>query len=320
MKHEDYKEMLSLLLYDELSEEKIEVLHKHLLECEECNAEYESLQKMKEVINNKFFLQPSDELLNQSRNELRGLLRAEQSKNTFFSKLIDLINSYIILYYKPAISGTVILILGFFGGFYFEKTLNPEINEINYFLTSSNDEDENQTKIENLRFLETDLETGSIELMFEATRTVKLKGSVYDPNIQKILASSLIWEQNTGIRLKTINTLSEKLNNNLLTDNDVKLALIETVKNDNNPAVRKEALRVLTGLPFDKTIKETLLFVLINDTNSGNRIMAINNIGMLTSQNLLDNEILDVLKKKSKNDNNDYVRLRAANILEEVES
>lgn len=320
MKHEDYKEMLSLLLYDELSEEKIEVLHKHLLECEECNAEYESLQKMKEVINNKFFLQPSDELLNQSRNELRGLLRAEQSKNTFFSKLIDLINSYIILYYKPAISGTVILILGFFGGFYFEKNLNPEINEINYFLTSSNDEDENQTKIENLRFLETDLETGSIELMFEATRTVKLKGSVYDPNIQKILASSLIWEQNTGIRLKTINTLSEKLNNNLLTDNDVKLALIETVKNDNNPAVRKEALRVLTGLPFDKTIKETLLFVLINDTNSGNRIMAINNIGMLTSQNLLDNEILDVLKKKSKNDNNDYVRLRAANILEEVES
>lgn len=320
MKHEDYKEMLSLLLYDELSEEKIEVLHKHLLECEECNAEYESLQKMKEVINNKFFLQPSDELLNQSRNELRGLLRAEQSKNTFFSKLIDLINSYIILYYKPAISGTVILILGFFGGFYFEKNLNPEINEINYFLTSSNDEDENQTKIENLRFLETDLETGSIELMFEATRTVKLKGSVYDPNIQKILASSLIWEQNTGIRLKTINTLSEKLNNNLLTDNDVKLALIETVKNDNNPAVRKEALRVLSGLPFDKTIKETLLFVLINDTNSGNRIMAINNIGMLTSQNLLDNEILDVLKKKSKNDNNDYVRLRAANILEEVES
>lgn len=319
MQHEDYKLMLSLLLYDELSEEKIPVLHKHLLECEECNSEYESLQKMKEAINNKLFIQPSEELLNQSRNELRALLRVEQSKNSFFSKLTDLIHSYIILYYKPALAGTFILLLGFFGGFYFEKTVSNPASE-NYYLLTSEKGGENKTRIENLRFLETDLESGTIELIFDASRTVKIKGNVNEPEIQKILASSLIWEQNTGMRLRTINTLSEKLDNNLLNDKKVKHSLIETVKNDNNPAVRKEALRVLLGLPYDENIKETLLFVLMNDTNSGNRIMAINTIGTFTSKVLTDQEILEVLKKKSKNDNNDYVRLRAANILEEVGS
>jgi HEAT repeat protein len=98
----------------------------------------------------------------------------------------------------------------------------------------------------------------------------------------------------------------------------VKSALISALKNDNNPGVRMESLKTLLNLPFDNEINESLLYVLQHDKNSGLRIAAINGLASATlNGKTMDEQTLKVLNQKVKNDDNEYVRIRAASLLKE---
>jgi HEAT repeat protein len=91
------------------------------------------------------------------------------------------------------------------------------------------------------------------------------------------------------------------------------------MKNDGNAAVRKEALAALTRYPADKNITDAFLYVLSNDKNSGLRVASINALADLKQRGeLVNDEIKNVLNKKAENDNNNFVRIRAASILQEV--
>ena len=43
MKHKKYLEMMELALLQELNDAELEELHKHLIECEDCQFEYDKL-------------------------------------------------------------------------------------------------------------------------------------------------------------------------------------------------------------------------------------------------------------------------------------
>jgi HEAT repeat protein len=145
-----------------------------------------------------------------------------------------------------------------------------------------------------------------------------MKGSLENPAIQKVLAQALINDQNTATRLRTVNTIADQSNKKVMADPDVKSALISAAEHDSNPGVRRQAVMTLLELPYDSEIKNCYLNVLTNDPNSAIRMMAING---LAAANLnghpLDEEILKVLNQKSKNDDNAYVRIRAASLMKE---
>jgi len=89
-------------------------------------------------------------------------------------------------------------------------------------------------------------------------------------------------------------------------------------KYDKNPGVRMEALKLLSSLKLDDDIKNTLLFILMNDNNSAMRIGAINKLADETNKGLLlQNKDLNQLKKKLNTDNNNYVKLTVKKVLEE---
>ena len=99
----------------------------------------------------------------------------------------------------------------------------------------------------------------------------------------------------------------------------MKNALITALEVDENPAVRKEALNTLMKLPFDTDIRDAFLFVLSNDRNSGMRVAAINALAQLKIEGTsLDDKILNVLNSKAENDKSDFIRLRAASLVQEV--
>ena len=88
-------------------------------------------------------------------------------------------------------------------------------------------------------------------------KPVTLKGRVDDPKIQSILTYSMLNEQNPGSRFNSINAMfSEKP---IKFDEDVKNALITVVMTDENPGVRREALRLMKKLPNDEDVKKTIL-------------------------------------------------------------
>jgi hypothetical protein len=70
---------------------------------------------------------------------------------------------------------------------------------------------------------------------------------------------------------------------------------------------------------IDKEIKDALLFVLRNETNSSMRIDVINYLEKpFLADRLIDQDILNGLKQSMQFDNNNYIRIRARNVYEEV--
>ncbi|MFZ2864169.1 MAG: HEAT repeat domain-containing protein, partial [Ignavibacteriaceae bacterium] len=101
-------------------------------------------------------------------------------------------------------------------------------------------------------------------------------------------------------------------------DDELKNALISVAKYDNNPGVRREAIKSFNELSVDKEIKDALIYVLLNDTSAGIRIEAINSLMETSKKGIkLDESDLTTLKDKIQLDQNNYVRYQLRNIIKE---
>jgi len=222
--------------------------------------------------------------------------------------------------YKAAFAGIALLALGFlFGYLNFHKAdiiITPP--ESKNGLSSL----ENNIQINNVKFIDQDASDGEIEFTFEAIKPVHIKGNINDERIQNVLVYSMLNEQNPGVRLNAINVIGEKTPSGMTEktqmDNDIKMGLLSVVKYDENPGVRREALKLLRTYPYDNEIKEVLLYVLMNDENSGLRIEAINNLNDASKKGMNFNpEELSIFKEKMERDDNNYVRYQAKTVLKE---
>lgn len=315
MKHQKYNEMMELALLQELNDVELEELHKHLIECDDCQFEYDKLNDFYKAID-KLDKKEMDELsLQNARRELRLELDKENSQRSFFEKTIEGIKNFSFYYHKPVITGASSLAVGLFMGYLFFHNSN----ENNFMKTAQMDQ--TSTKITNVRFTQPFNNNGEVEFTFDAVKPITMKGKINDPNIQTILAQALLNEKNPGSRFNTVSAIENQTqNNNSFVDPKIKSALIITLKLDENPGVRKRALTALLNLPYDQQIKDVLLYTLINDSNSGIRIAAINGLTSVKMEgNKLDEETLKVLKQKSQNDDNEYIRIRAASLVKEAQ-
>ena len=315
MKHQKFREMMELALLKELSETELEELHKHLIECEDCQYEYDKLNNFYKEIDNLDKKEADELSLLNARRELRLNLDKEVSQRSFFEKIIEAANNFSFYYYKPILVGAASLFVGLFMGYIFFHSNNENnfIDEAQLNPASA--------KITNVRFIQPAGINGDVQFTFEAIKPVTIKGNIDDPQIQMILARALLNEKNPGSRFNTVNAIaSQTEEKNAVVDPKVKSALITTLELDNNPGVRKRALTALLNLPYDQQIKNALLFALVRDSNSGIRIAAINGLTSATMEgNKFDEGTLKILKQKSKNDDNEYVRIRAASLVKEAQ-
>jgi hypothetical protein len=323
MEHQKFKEWIKLSFYDELSKDEKEQLEKHLAVCSECKTEYEEQKKLFSFLSNEETAaneQPDTQLLNEARRELRAALRIESEKSSFGSTIFNGIVSFLTIPYKFALSGMAVLLAGFFIG-YLVFNSSSKMNPVNH-MDSTNQSANNislskdNIQITNVHFLNKNPENGEIEFTFDAVKPMHMKGNINDRRIQNILTYSMLNGQNAGVRLNSINAISE--NKKASYDNDVKEALIRVVKFDENPGVRRQAIKLLNKFPYDDEIKHAYLYVLSNDTTSGMRIEAINSLFQAKKDGYgFDKQELSVFKKKVETDNNNYIRYRAKTVLQE---
>jgi hypothetical protein len=134
------------------------------------------------------------------------------------------------------------------------------------------------------------------------------------------LINALLSGSNPGIRIRSISTISDQSKQKAFEpDKKIKVALLTAMKNDSNPAVRKEALIVLQRYSFDDQIRDALLYVMSKDKNSGMRVAAINALADWNKEQRVMDEILKLaLTKQAQTNNNTFVKIRAASILQEV--
>jgi hypothetical protein len=320
MNHQQWKEWVNLLAYEELDTERKSLTEDHLNGCEPCRQELDQLKRLHRVMDNHAVQVPTDALLQEARQELRAALRIERNRTPKTSRLREWF-SQLIPTPQVALGFAAMLVVGLFAGYAFFKTEAPSTSQISSienkkpFQTVAFKDLITQPGIEvsNIRFMDADTSDGQVEFSFDAYRPMNVKGNINDPEIQQILTYALVKEQNDGVRLRAVNTIGA--NKQASSDSQVKEALITALQTDSNDAVRKEAMVVLKTLPFDKDIQEAFLYVLERDPNAALRIDAIKS---LENSKIQDEQILNVLKERSESDDNSYIRRRAKDYLKEV--
>jgi hypothetical protein len=316
MKHNEYKQLLQLSLFGELKSKEQSKLKEHLLTCEECRVELEDQKNLLELISGKKKAAVDEKVLSAARYQLRGALIAEKSSNNILGFLTDDIFQFFTTPLRFAFTGSALLIVGvLIGIIFFSKPSQSEFtgqqNGDNRFASLSED-----ISISNVRFIDSDATDGEVEFTFQASRPVHLKGNVNDPQIQSVLTYAMLNEQNPGSRLNSINAMDTETP--MQYDSDVKNALITVVMTDENPGVRREALKLMNKFPYDETMKQTLLYVITNDTVSGLRIEALNSLIEAGDKGYkLNQDEVNLFKQKLQQDENPYIKLRSKTILQE---
>jgi len=318
MKHDEYRDLLLLSASGGIDADEQAVLERHLKTCDQCSREYGELQNLHRALTeHRPGIEADERLLNEARQELRIALRKEALRRSAWFSWLDPGE------YGPAprfaLGAAFTLAIGFLLGRSLFPPAPVQENLPVASLTPSGGSrpEEGRTKITNVHFIDHGRGTGEIEFTFDAVTPVRMRGSIDDPKIQKVLTHAMLNEENPGIRLQAVHAINRQDVESQ--DSETKSALIKALAADANAGVRKEALNALRRLPFDGEIKKALLRTLMSDGNPGLRVAAINALDSArTSVSGVDGDILNVLKEKAETDDNNYIRVKARAVIQEA--
>ena len=318
MTHDEYRDLLFLSASGEMDADGQAVLERHLRACGECRKEYEDLRGFHAaLVAHPPGIDPDERLLGEARQELRIALRYERAKHAGWFGWFD--PREIAPLYRIAFGAAFTLAFGFFiGGLLYPHSAGEETPRLaSPFPAGGVRPVEEETRITNVHFIDHGRGTGEIEFTFDAVTPVRMRGSIDDPKIQKVLTHAMLNEENPGVRLKAVNAINRQ--GVETQDVETKSALIKAMEMDANVGVRKEALNALTRLPFDGEIRKALLRALMTDSNPGLRVAAINALDSARTSALgVDSGILEVLKQKAATDDNNYIRVKARAVIQEA--
>jgi hypothetical protein len=316
MQHNEYKKLIQLSFYGELLSREQDDLNEHLKSCTECREELEYQKNLLAILSEHKSQKVNEEVLSSARYQLRGALRMEKDKVSFTNELRRKLDGLFSTPARLAFSFTTVMLIGILIGSLFLG--QKKVKEI---ITTNGNSDitelaVDEMTINNLSFIDSDPSDGEVEFTFEAVKPVYVKGKVNDPKIQSILTYSMLNESNPGSRLNSINAMYTELPKSF--DKDVKDAIITVVMTDENPGIRREALKLMKKIPYDEEMKQAYLFVLTSDSSSGLRIEALNAlIEGSKGGNRFSTRELDLLKQNYEQDDNNYIKLKTRTILQE---
>lgn len=307
MRHEKYREWLTLSLYGELEPERGRRLERHLETCPACRDELAELREFHEWAD-EAKIEPGPELLNQARAQFRGALLAERQREGKSAPRGGWFGGW-SLWAPPSLLAAFCMLAGLGLGFLlFRSPASP--------VPQPGSASPSDFRVDNVRW--TEAGDGEIELRFDAVRPVTLKGNVDEPRIQKVLSKALLESVNPGLRMRAVGAIGEGQSQVL--DREVKAALIQTMRFDENTGVRRRALNALTQTAIDRDTKEAFLQVLLHDENAGLRMAAIAALEAADGKSPgVDPELLRMLEDRLDSEKNDYIRLRTKAFLQEAQ-
>lgn len=316
MKHQRYKEWLYLSRYDELDAVGRERLDEHLATCDECRNELATVDELHAALARAKPVDPSDQVLHTARRSLHEALLAEKAPSPLMNRALEWIRILVVPRHRIVLGGLAMLTVGFLLGQRLSPRPPEEQPEPVFQTANAMPPVPGETGITNVRFLTHAPGEGEIALSYDALVPVKIRGTMNDPNLRRVLAQTLVSEQNPGIRLRTVNAIAARAGRR--DDPEIKAALILAAMSDKNPGVRREALDVLRNSPFDEEVKDAFLSVLMHEPNPAIRIAAMGGLEKARAEgHPLDAEMRSVLKQRLHADENEYVRVRARTVLEE---
>lgn len=313
MEHNEIKELVILSVYNELDGYSEDIVKNHLATCAECRELRLNELTLRSLISKALPGEPKERLISDARLQLRAALRLQTEDKISAEKLIKGIREFFFLNYKPILSGAVMLVVGFLLSLFVRINSSDESQTENF---NPADLLKSGMKINNLRIISSNQDTGEMEIEFDTQKSVRLTGSFTDENIQRVMMYSILNDENPGTRLRSINIVDAKKAKGI--DAEVKSAILTAAQYDDNPGVRRSALKTLAGLPFDDEIKNALINIMSTDENAAFRIEALNILAENAKGSVkADESLRNALRQRAENDDNSYIKLKAKTVLEE---
>jgi len=146
-----------------------------------------------------------------------------------------------------------------------------------------------------------------VSVNFDMRQHRSVSGSAEEPEIRRLLLTTLADSGNAGLRLDALEALRRRVE-----DREVRQALLRTLRADRNPGARLKALGMLQGrAAADPDVRDAAVQALLRDDNAGVRVQAMDLLARTP-----DPRMVAVFERLARGDPNDYVRLRSAEALE----
>ena len=310
---------LSLYLYGELDFAQEELLEQHLAECPVCERAL-TREKTWHTLLKSEQVDVSFEFLSQCRRELKNAISPETGKNAFNFLGWDWKKALGISGAHWAISGTrwsagiatasFFLCVGFGAARLVDRYGLPGL--------ASDDGTLRMDLIDPSAARIRDIQPGAnntVRIVLDQFRERQIAGSIQDENVRRWLLNGTRDPVDPSIRVYSVELLSGQ------DGNDVRDALIHSVKNDPNTAVRLKAVEGLRGFASDPVGRSALSYVLEHDENPAVRSQAIDVLALSKNGMQLTPRVLGVLQAIAQSDHEeDYLRLRSLQLLNELQT
>lgn len=157
---------------------------------------------------------------------------------------------------------------------------------------------------------------GRIGVAFDVTTHYTILGKPEEKGISNLLAYLVSGAAETeGARGKAIDLVSRTTSPGSSPSPEIVAVLIETLRSDKNPGVRKKAAETLAQLPPTASIRDAFISAVKSDSNPAVRIVAVDGLAR-TATSLRDPATIETLREKAREEGeNGYVRGRAASAL-----
>jgi hypothetical protein len=297
------KENVSSYIYDELADDTRYEMESHLERCPGCKTELAEMRELRDVLSALPRLEPSPNLLTAARMKLQESLETTEQAPSWRRLVFDPVRWLTSMRFQPALAA-MLVIVGFAGGVGTAFVTRPDVNKV---VDGPTVTPITEASILGIRGVITDPETKQVEVRYDMLQPQTVQGSIEDPKIQQLLLMAAQNPQNSGVRMDSIDLLTQKPQ-----DDAVRQALVSAVRHDKNPGVRLRAIQGLEAyVKDDVRVRDAVVDALLHDDNPGVRTEAIRLLQPVKA----DGTVRTALATSAQTDQNKYIRTRSQQTL-----
>jgi hypothetical protein len=315
MKCQSARDCIVLLNYGELPDELAGVLEQHLTGCEDCREELDAFRGLEERLATMPVLEPSPNLLAQSRMRLDDALDMIPPHG-FLTQLRT--NSYRWLGYvqsAPALA-TLLLGVGFLGGNFTHRYQVANAPKPKNDVVTINRQIEGV--IANVTGVVQTPNSELVQVNYNKIVPETMEGSLDSPEIRKLLLVGTNAAATPGVRMNSVSLLTDECKAGHAcqptADGDgIRHALMVSLRYDEDAGVRRKALEGLQRyVGQDQHVRDAVLEAVAHDRDAEVRRTAIGLLEPVQS----DSSVRQVLRTVASQDTNPYIRTASYNALQ----
>jgi hypothetical protein len=303
------KENVILYVYDELADDSRIEMEQHAERCKACAAEVAAARGFHQEMSSRPQLEVSPNFLASSRMRLSEAL--ETTEQARWRKwIVDPAEWLRQMRFSPALA-SAILIFGFAAGTLTawkivgnQPSSKPGGGTAARNVAPGENSEANIAGIHSITPIDG---SNSVEITYDKLVPTTDKGDINDPRIQQLLLLASRNQSNSGVRIDSVNLLSQKSD-----ENNVREVLMSALRYDKNPGVRLKALEGLKGvIKTDTRVRDAVLEALMHDTNSGVRAEALRVLQPVKA----DSSVRITLEELARSDKNAFIKLESERML-----